>query len=177
MGFIVKQPLETNQGLLDEAYVRIEMYRVDMFYGLLHTTIAMYPSRQAALDTFPVYFGEGNPHPSQIVGVSIVYNDKEMQYPTYFEIPLVKDEEVEMPVFEEVTDVKTSKYYDFDKDGNIIEKENQTEVKRTVQTGTQTIVKQKIDINKNNGNIYSFAYEQIKKEFGAIFGDENIIDD
>jgi hypothetical protein len=57
MGFIVKQPLETNQGLLDEAYVRIEMYRVDMFYGLLHTTIAMYPSRQAALETFPVYFG------------------------------------------------------------------------------------------------------------------------
>jgi hypothetical protein len=177
MGFIVKQPLETNQGLLTEAYVRIEMYRVDMFYGLLHTTIAMYPSRQAALETFPVYFGEVNPHPSQIIGVSIVYNDQEIQYPTYFEIPLVKDEEVEVPVFEEVTETKTSKYYDFDEDGNIVEKEKQTEVKKIVQTGVQAIVKQKIDINKNNGNIYSFAYEQIKREFGTIFGDENIIDE
>jgi hypothetical protein len=177
MGFIVKQPLETNQGLLTEAYVRIEMYRVDMFYGLLHTTIAMYPSRQAALETFPVYFGEVNPHPSQIVGVSLVYNNEEIEYPTYFEIPLVKDEEVEIPVFEEVTETKTSKYYDFDEDGNIVEREKQTEAKKIVQTGTQTIVKQKIDINKNNGNIYSFAYEQIKREFGAIFGDENIIDD
>jgi hypothetical protein len=177
MGFIIKQPLETNQGLLNEAYVRIEMYRVDMFYGLLHTTIAMYPSRQAALETFPIYFGEVNPHPSQIVGVSIVHNGEEIEYPTYFEIPLTKDEEVEIPVFEEVTETKVSKYYDFDKDGNIVEKENQIEVKRTVETGTQTIIKQKIDINKNNGNIYSFAYEQIKKEFGVIFGDENIIDD
>lgn len=177
MGFIVKQPLETNQGLLTEAYVRIEMYRVDMFYGLLHTTIAMYPSRQAALETFPIYFGEANPHPSQIIGVSLVYNNEEIQYPTYFEIPLVKDEEVEIPVFEEVTETKTSKYYDFDEDGNIVEREKQTEAKKIVQTGTQTIVKQKIDINKNNGNIYSFAYEQIKREFGAIFGDENIIDD
>jgi hypothetical protein len=177
MGFIVKQPLETNQGLLDEAYVRIEMYRVDMFYGLLHTTIAMYPSRQAALETFPVYFGEVNPHPSQIVGVSIVHKDKEMQYPTYFEIPLVKDQEIEVPVFEDVLETKTSTYYDFDDNGDIVEKTREDQVTRTVQTGTQTIVKQKIDINKNNGNIYSFAYEQIKKEFGAIFGDENIIDD
>jgi hypothetical protein len=177
MGFTVKQPLETNQGLLTEAYVRIEMYRVDMFYGLLHTTIAMYPSRQAALETFPVYFGEVNPHPSQIIGVSIVYNDQEIQYPTYFEIPLVKDEEVEVPVFEEVTEIKTSKYYDFDEDGNIVEREKQTEAKKIVQTGVQAIVKQKIDINKNNGNIYSFAYEQIKREFGTIFGDENIIDE
>jgi hypothetical protein len=177
MGFIVKQPLETNQGLLTEAYVRIEMYRVDMFYGLLHTTIAMYPSRQAALETFPVYFGEVNPHPSQIVGVSIVYNDQEIQYPTYFEIPLVKDQEIEVPVFEDVLETKTSTYYDFDDNGDIVEKTREDQVTRTVQTGTQTIVKQKIDINKNNGNIYSFAYEQIKKEFGAIFGDENIIDE
>lgn len=177
MGFIVKQPLETNQGLLNEAYVRIEMYRVDMFYGLLHTTIAMYPSRQAALETFPIYFGEVNPHPSQIVGVSIVYNGDEIEYPTYFEIPLVKDEEVEVPLFEEVTETKTSKYYDFDEDGNIVEKERQTEIQKVVQTGIQRIIKQKIDINKNGGNIYSFAYEQIKREFGVIFGDENIIDD
>lgn len=177
MGFIVKQSLETNQGLLTEAYVRIEMYRVDMFYGLLHTTIAMYPSRQAALETFPIYFGEVNPHPSQIVGIDIVHNETEMQYPTYFQFPLVKDEEVEVPLFEEITETKTSKYYDFDEDGNIVERERQTEVQKIVQTGTQKIVKQKIDINKNNGNIYSFAYEQVKKEFGAIFGDENIIDD
>ena len=74
-------------------------------------------------------------------------------------------------------ETKTSKYYDFDEDGNIVEKEKQTEAKKIVQTGVQAIVKQRIDINKNNGNIYSFAYEQIKKEFGTIFGDENIIDD
>ena len=65
MGFVIKQALETNQGLLTEAYVRIEMYRVEVFYGLLHATVAMYPSREAAMETVPEYFGEGNPNISR----------------------------------------------------------------------------------------------------------------
>ena len=175
MGFIIKQPIETNQGLLTEAYARIEMYRVDMFYGLLHTTVAMYPSRQAAKDTFPIYFGEKNPYPSQIVGVSIVYNGEEIEYPTYFEFPMVDPIEVEIPIYEEVVENKVSKYYDFDDEGEIIEKTREEETKTTVQTGTQTIIKQKINVNKEN--VYSFAYDLVKKEFGKIFGDENIIDE
>jgi hypothetical protein len=175
MGFIIKQPIETNQGLLTEAYARIEMYRVDMFYGLLHATVAMYPSRQIAKDTFPVYFGEINIHPSQIVGVSIVYNGEEIEYPTYFELPMVDPVEVEIPIYEDVVENKVSKYYDFDENGEIIEKSREEEVKTTAQTGTQSITKQKININKEN--VYSFAYEEIKKEFGKIFGEENIIDE
>jgi hypothetical protein len=175
MGFIIKQPIETNQGLLTEAYARIEMYRVDMFYGLLHATVAMYPSRQIAKDTFPVYFGEINVHPSQIVGVSIVYNGEEIEYPTYFELPMVDPVEVEIPIYEDVVENKVSKYYDFDDNGEIIEKTREEAIKTTSQTGTQSITKQKININKEN--VYSFAYEEIKKEFGKIFGDENIIDE
>jgi len=175
MGFIIKQPIETNQGLLTEAYARIEMYRVDMFYGLLHATVAMYPSRQIAKDTFPVYFGEINIHPSQIVGVSIVYNGEEIEYPTYFELPMVDPVEVEIPIYEDVVENKVSKYYDFDENGEIIEKSREEEVKTTAQTGTQSITKQKININKEN--VYSFAYKEIKKEFGKIFGEENIIDE
>jgi len=175
MGFIIKQPIETNQGLLTEAYARIEMYRVDMFYGLLHATVAMYPSRQIAKDTFPVYFGEVNIHPSQIVGVSIVYNGEEIEYPTYFELPMVDPVEVEIPIHEDVVESKTSTYYDFDDNGEIVEKTREEETKTTIQTGTQSITKQKININKEN--VYSFAYEEVKKEFGKIFGEENIIDE
>jgi hypothetical protein len=175
MGFVIKQPIETNQGLLTEAYTRIEMYRVDMFYGLLHITVAMYPSRQVAKDTFPVYFGEVNPHPSQIVGVSIVYNGEEIEYPTYFEFPMVDPVEIEIPIYEDVVGSKISKYYDFDDNGEIIEKTREEETKTTVQTGTQTIIKQKINVNKEN--VYSFAYDLVKKEFSKIFGDENIIDE
>ena len=175
MGFIIKQSLETNQGLLSEAYARIEMYRVDMFYGLLHTTVALYPSKKAALETFPVYFGEVNPEPSQVIGVSILYNGEEIEYPSYLEFPLVKDVEVEYPVYENIEEVKVSTYYDFDENGDIVKKEREDKVRKSVRSGTQTVIKQKIDIDK--GNIYSYAYEQVKKEFGKIFGDENIIDE
>ena len=177
MGFIIKQPLETNQGLLLESYVRIEMYRVEVFYGLLHVTVAMYPSRQAAQDTVPMYFGEINPNISQVVGVNIVYNDEEIEYPTYFEFPLTEEVYTEVPIIEEVVETKKSTYYDFDENGEIVQKERVEETRSMQQTGTQKITRQKININKNNGNLYSYAYEQIKKEFGKIFGDENIIDE
>jgi hypothetical protein len=177
MGFIIKQPLETNQGLLTEAYVRIEMYRVEVFYGILHITVAMYPSRQAAKETVPEYFGEVNPNPSQVVGVSLVHKGEEVEYPTYFEFPMIEPVEIEIPRFEEVKELVTSTYYDFDEEGNIVEQTRETEKTKTVQTGTETITKYKIAIDKNEGKVYEFAYAAVKEEFGKIFGDENIIDE
>ena len=90
---------------------------------------------------------------------------------------MVTDVEIEVPLFEDVTETKTSTYYDFDPNGDIIEKTREDQVTRIVQTGTQTIIKQKIDINKEEGAVYSFAYNLVKKEFRKIFGDENIIDE
>ena len=177
MGFVIKQSLETNQGLLNEAYARIEMYRVDVFYGLLHATVAMYPSRQAAMETVPEFFGEVNPKPSQVVGVSLVYKGEEMEYPTYFQFPMIEPVEIEVPLFEEVNEVVTSTYYDFDDEGNIVEQTRETEKTKMVQTGTEIITKSKISINKNEGRVYEFAYALVKEEFGKIFGDENIIDE
>lgn len=177
MGFVIKQALETNQGLLTEAYVRIEMYRVEVFYGLLHATVAMYPSREAAMETVPEYFGEVNPKPSQVIGVSLVYKGEEIEYPTYFEFPMIEPVEIEVPLFEEVKEIVTSTYYDFDNKGDIVEQTRETEKIKTVQTGTETITKYKISINKNEGRVYEFAYASVKEEFGKIFGDENIIDE
>ena len=177
MGFVIKQALETNQGLLSEAYVRIEMYRVEVFYGLLHATVAMYPSRQAAMETIPEYFGEVNPNPSQVVGVSLVYKGEEIEYPTYFQFPMIEPVEIEIPLFEEVKEVVTSTYYDFDDEGNIVEQTRETEKTNTVQKGTEIITKSKISINKNEGRVYEFAYASVKQEFAKIFGDENIIDE
>ena len=177
MGFIIKQPLETNQGLLSEAYVRIEKYQIDMFYGTLLATITMYPSKQAALETFPVYFGEINPDPSQVIGVKIVYKDEEIEYPTLLEIPLVTEIDVEVPQYEDREEVKNSVYYDFDESGEIVEKTREVKSVKKVLTGTQIVSKPKININQNNGKIYEYAYNLVKEEFGHIFGNENIIDE
>lgn len=177
MGFIIKQPLETNQGFLSEAYVRIEKYQIDMFFGTLTTTVAMYPSKQAAIETFPVYFGEVNPDPSQVVGVKIVYKGEEIEYPTLLEIPLVTEVDIEVPYYEDREEIETSTYYDFDEKGEIVEKTREIKNIKKVLAGTQVISKPKININQNDGKIYEYAYTLIKEEFGHIFGDENIIDE
>jgi hypothetical protein len=177
MGFIIKQPLETNQGILTEAYVRIEMYRVDVFNGYLHTTVCMYPSKQGAADSFPEYFGESQTKPSQNVGVNITYNDQEMEYPTYFYFPMTSSVQIEQPVFETTTTTQTSTYYDFDDTGNIVEKTRTEDVVKSVQTGTETIIKYKVDVAQAEGNVYAFAYNLVKAEYGKIFGNENIVDE
>ncbi len=177
MGFIIKQPLETNQGLLSEAYVRIEKYTVDMFFGTLTVTVAMYPSKQAAIETFPVYFGEINPNPSQVIGVQIVYKGEEIEYPTLFEIPLVTEVDVEIPQYEDVEETEISNYYDFDEAGEVVKKTRETKKVKTVFKGNQIVSKPKININQNDGKIYEYAYNLIKEEFGHTFGNENIIDE
>jgi hypothetical protein len=88
---------------------------------------------------------------------------------------MVEDVEVEIPIYEDIVETKINKYYDFDENGEIVEKIKEEEVKTTIQTGTETIIKQKINVNKEN--VYSFAYNLVKKEFGEIFGNENIIDE
>jgi len=177
MGFIIKQPLETNQGFLSEAYVRIEKYEIDMFYGTLTATVAMYPSKQAAIETFPVYYGEVNPNPSQVIGVSIIYKGEEIEYNTLFQIPLVDEVEVEVPQYEEVEEIETSTYYDFDEKGEVVESTRETKNIKRVLTGTQLVSKLKINVNQNQGKIYEYAYTLIKEYFGQTFGNENIIDE
>lgn len=177
MGFIIKQALETNQGFLSEAYVRIEKYQIDMFYGTLTATVAMYPSKQAAIETFPVYFGEVNPNPSQVIGVKIIYKGEEIEYNTLFEIPLVEEVEVEVPYYEDQEKLETSTYYDFDEKGDIVEKTREVVTTNKVLAGTQVISKPKININVNDGKIYEYAYTLIKGYFGETFGNENIIDE
>lgn len=177
MGFIIKQPLETNQGLLSEAYVRIEKYQIDMFYGTLTATVAMYPSKQAAIETFPAYYGEVNPDPSQVIGVKVIYKEEEIEYPTLFEIPLVDEVEVEVPYYEDKEEIETGTYYDFDEKGEVVEKTREVKNIKKVLAGTQVISKPKININQNDGKIYEYAYTLIKGYFGEIFGNENIIDE
>jgi hypothetical protein len=177
MGFIIKQPLETNQGLLMESYVRIETYIVNVYGGTIGATVAMYPTKQAAADSFAEYYGEPSSKPSQIVGVSITYDNKEIEYPTYFEFPITSSVQVDIPMFENTTETKVSTYYDFDETGNIIEKTREEEIIKSIQTGTQTITKYKVDIKQAENNVYAFAYDLVKKEFGKIFGDKNIIDE
>ena len=106
---------------------------------------------------------------------NIFYNNEEIEYPTYFEFPMVDEVEIEIPIYEDIIKNKISKYYDFDEHGDIVEKTKEEEFKTTIQIGTQTITKQKINVNKEN--VYSFAYNLVKEEFSKIFGNENIIDE
>ena len=59
MGFRITQTIDTvNFGTLTESYARIEMYRIDKVLGSIYTTVALYPSYEAAQTANSPYVDE-----------------------------------------------------------------------------------------------------------------------
>lgn len=170
--------ISINHGLLTEAVVRIENYRVNKYAGQAEVTVLMFKDEEDARLGKYTYADEVNaplmdrrPLPA-IVQVELIYKDKNIEYPTYLEFPLYTQETVEIDVYEDQEVNET--YYDFDEEGNVIEKTH-TKI-ASVKTGTKQVTREKLDISIVESNLYSWCYTRVKEKFGEIFGIENISD-
>lgn len=170
--------ISINHGLLTEAVVRIENYRVNKYAGQAEVTVLMFKDEEDANLSKYIYADEVNaplmerrPLPA-VVQIELIYNGQEIEYPTYLEFPLYTEETVEVDVYEDQTINET--YYDFDEEGNVIEK-TRTKISQ-VKSGTKSVTRQKLDISIVENNLYSWCYARVKEKFGEIFGIENISD-
>jgi hypothetical protein len=170
--------ISRNHGLLTGAVVRIENYRVNKYAGQAEVTVLMFKDEQDAELSKYSYADEVNapiqlrrPLPA-VVQVELVYEEKEIEYPTYLEFPLYTPETSIVDVYEER--MVTETYNDFDEEGNVIQKSR--EKMASVKTGTKEVVRQKLDISIVESHLYSWCYARVKEKFGEIFGIENISD-
>jgi hypothetical protein len=170
--------ISRNHGLLTEAVVRIENYRVNKYAGQAEVTVLMFKDEEDARLSKYTYADEVNaplelrrPLPA-VVQVELVYDDKEIEYPTYLEFPLYSPETSIVDIYEDQKVTET--YNDFDEEGNVVEK---TREKMTaVKIGTKEVVRQRLDISIVENNLYGWCYHKVKEKFGEIFGIENISD-
>lgn len=142
-----------NHGLLTEAMIKIENYRVNKFAGQAEVTVFMFKDEKDAELSKYIYADElhqplieRRPLPG-VVQVELIYDGKEIEYPTYLEFPLYTPEVMQQDVFEE-----------------------------GVKIGTKEIIRQRLDISIVENNLYSWCYAKVKEKFGEIFGIENISD-
>lgn len=99
MSFKINAPIMTrNHGLLNGAVVRIENYRVNKYAGQAEVTVYMFKDEHDASLSKYIYADEVNapigkrrPFPA-VVQVELVYDGKEIEYPTYLEYPLYTPE-------------------------------------------------------------------------------------
>lgn len=182
MALQINQEIETlNKGIITNPYVRIEAYRIDKMLGVLIAVVAMYTNKAEAASNSFVYSEDfldpltRAPQPGPI-SPDIIFNDQPIQYPVVNEFPLITPEEITQDVYETIDMVRTITYNDFDENGDIVERTREEAYTENVKTGTETIIKSKIDISVIGNDPYGWAYGKLKIALEEIFGAGNVID-
>jgi hypothetical protein len=182
MALQINQEIETiNKGIVTNPYLRIESYRIDKILGHFIVSTAMYRDKADA-DTNKFVYLEDYAQPmnraSQTgpIATMITYNDNSFEYPVVIEFPLSVPENVIEDVYEDQEVTRTITYNDFDENGDIVEKTRTETTVEKVKTGTQEVIKSKIDLSVIGNDPYGWAYSKLKTHYEGIFGAGNVID-
>lgn len=178
MGFIVNHKVENaTHGSLDTFYVRIEMYRIDKIHMKLYTTVKCYTSADGAYKTW--LDNRLNDYAGSFLIGNVKWDDEEIDLNELnsFEFSLVKEVDIEQPIYEIQTKTRYVPYFDFDDEGNVVEKEGEEEYEEEVEVGTESVTVKELDLTPIiETSIFEVAYEKVKQEYGRVFGNEYIID-
>lgn len=181
MGFIVSQSIETYDGVYDSLYFRIESYHMSKPAGIFSVTVAGYPNVEVAKYSSQFWGSEREfDIPSNVIPVLISYNDVDIEYPTFVDIPLKRVEAIEVPIFEYQIVSHSIDYEYYSEPGNpsssMITGSTIQYVTESIQIGTEFQSRSLSDLSILTGSFYTIAYNAVKEEYGKIFGSQNIID-
>jgi hypothetical protein len=182
MALQINKEIETiNKGALSTSYARIEVYHIDKHIGVMRVSIALYVDKDDADKNKFVYHEDfldplNRSSQSGPIPTLINVDGNSINYPTIFDLPLSVDETVTEDEYQTQDLVRTVKYYDFDEDGNVIEKTREETYQDRVKTGTKSVTKSKIDLSVIGSNPYEWAYSKLKPKLEEVFGEGNVID-
>ncbi len=178
MAIQINAPITSlNKGLLTAAVVKIESYRINKFAGLYECTVTMWKDLEDAAKCKPLYkedifceIKDRKIHPYP-VSPELVYEGKEVVYPTYITFELYTPVEVDEEYIENEDREET--YNTFDDEGNVVQR---TRTVSVPVSKTRRVTKNKIDISIVENDPYGWAYNKLKEALGEIFGAENLTD-
>lgn len=182
MALKINREIETiNKGVVVAPYFRIQSYHIDKPMGFMVVSGALYVSKEEADQSKFVYHEDiteplNRPYMPGPIATSITMDGNSLEYPTLFDIPLSVSETITEDVYETQNLVRTVKYFDFDENGEIVEKTREEPYTDRVKTGTRETVKSRIDLSVIGSNPYEWAYSQIKPILEGVFGEGNVID-
>ena len=177
MGFLVtgSQYNTIPWGTLDSMYGRIETYTFYKQEGLIRASVCLFTTPKSAKSNQHIIFSESPNINGDVVGVNIEFDDTTVTYPTVFDIPLTSSAMVTIPTYIDNVTSESISYYDFDENGEVVEKLKWEYHTQSLEVGTQTLEMDIVNVEPLTGNIYPFLYNVITSEFKQIFGEDNII--
>lgn len=174
MGFYVTASIEHDGNSYDKFYVRIENYKVQKLGGNCVANICHYKSKEGAAKAIPPHVEDfANNNGEDLLHLKHTYNGVEKHYPFFYEFPLTEEETVTVTTYSSSFSTQEIEYTDFDDDGNEVIKTREQQIE-TIHTGSQDIVKNKVNLDLMTGSIYPYAYERVIAEYAKVYGSENI---
>jgi hypothetical protein len=168
MALKITTQIGTNQGITDEAYIRIEQYSVDKSNGNLNIQTSMYLNKDAAASGSKSEYGGWNP----IMNGAQAQN---IHYPSNYSFPLTHSVITQVPVYTPSQSMNTVLFTETSTDGTVTTGSRQ-EWKQYVVTGSQDVIKSYIDLSAVvTGSVFEVAYPLLKEKLEAIAGVGNVV--
>jgi hypothetical protein len=159
MALKITKQIGTNQGITNEAYVRIEQYNVDKANGNLNINTSMYLNETTAVSASKTEYNVWNMPP---MGMSLAQN---INYPMNYSFPLTSS-----VTTTELTYTPSSSWSE-SVSGSM------SEMTTTMITGSVEVTKYLIDLSAiHDNNIFAVAYPLLKTQLEAIAGSGKVVD-
>ena len=169
MAIKITKQIGTDQGITDEAYLRIEGYEFHKQGGILTVKVSMYLNEEAAAsDNHTEYNGTIRPS----LDIKTARNNS---IPTDFAFPLTSSITTTEERITTQDAVRTVTFQETDDEGNVISTGSREENYVKSVTSSIEVVKSVIDIAPITGSsIFDFAYPMVAAKLGEIVGSEYV---
>lgn len=181
MGFTITGSLyKTNpHGEIDSIYGRIVAYRFDKTLGEVSATVCLYKNAKGAKSNQNVNYPNDFEESQALIGndLQIVNGDEttSISYPSLIYIPITSSVDVEIPIFTNHLISQSINYYDFDENGEVVEKTKWEYFSQSVQIGIEVQKQDIINTELIIGNPFPFIYNVVTSKYKEVFGNNNNI--
>jgi len=174
MGFILNVDLETTSGPTSEFYIRIENWKINRASNLVTFTTTAWLDKEHASNFNRKYADDKSRNAVGLVGSKVIYYEDELSkgekvnIKNLYTFEMIKEQEVEIPVYKTKTVQVEVPYISFDEQGDEITLYRTVDEEKEVQVNTITETKKVIDLSvleDLTGNSYKVLKEELKKFF------------
>lgn len=172
MGLLINADLETSAGSTKEAYARIDNYRVDKVSSRIRFAVSYWLSEEYAHKFNRKYLDQKLKNATGLFSnLVVIYdeedNGEEIEFPTFLEVNISKEEETKVPIYESKNITEEVPYVSFDENGDEVTKY------RTVEKTVKEVVSYEVEIkevidNSIIGDLTNFCYNKLTKEIQKV---------
>ena len=180
MGLQLNVDLDTNVGATDKAYLRVETCRINKVQAQIEFTTSVWVNKESADKFYRKYLEDPMSNASGLLTREVVYykdekdtNGTEVTIDNYFKVPITRQVEVDVPVYETKKVKKVVPYVSFDENGEEVVKEKTVTKNEEVLVETKKEIKNLIDYSLLE-NPLAYAYEFLKIELAKHFPADSI---